>query len=378
MDEREKRDREMLKFVPLATEQMRRNLARAEELVSGLVGEYVASGKHDVCIVASGSSFNAAMCARNYMQRVLSARVEVVSPEAYLKYEAVPLSDSFTFVTSQSGSSTNIIAALDWMGANGSRRVSCTGNMASDIVAHSDVTFDYAPGAETCGYVTMGVDTFALFCELFAVYAAQATGVLDAAATDTALVDIANMIDVHEATVAKMDAFVRANEPLLAHHFPVLIAGTGPSYGAALEGTIKFMEVAKCPCLPCEFEEFLHGPDYQLTPDYIVFLIGFDVPRMQQDTVYAGVSKVTQSTFLISPSVDADDPRQLGIEDLADQLLAGIPLLGVFQYITAYVAEQTGRWPNHPYFQQVWWRELNAKTADYDEVCGIAAASKNE
>lgn len=359
---------DMLSYVSRATDVMRLNIDRADDLVGPLVDEYVKSGKKSVCLVASGSSFNASLAARNYMQDQLGCRVDVVSPEAYMRYEAGTLGGSFTMVASQSGCSTNILDALDYMGVHERRRISLTGNLQSDIVEHSDAAFDYGCGIEACGYVTQGVEALILFLVMFAVKAAKAQGRIDAAGEADRLAAISEAVDAHEDVVSRMPEFYESVSGLLARNVPMLIAGTGPSYGVAQEGALKIMETVKRPCMAYEIEEFLHGPDYQLTPDYAVLLLGFEVPSNLMKRVYEGVSKVTQATLLFSDEVDSDDPRQFAIPALADPRLVGIPALAVVQYLSARVTDELKRWPNHPFFESVWWNELNSKTSDYQET----------
>ena len=63
-------------------------------------------------IVASGSSRHAADCARDYLQDALQMQVSVVTPEAFVDFEHTYPQRALNIAVSQSGYSTNTIAAL--------------------------------------------------------------------------------------------------------------------------------------------------------------------------------------------------------------------------------------------------------------------------
>jgi len=91
------------------------------------------------------------------MRSCLKIDVEVVSPSSFIFSDFVPPEDTLCFVVSQSGCSTNSIAALDRLRELGRPAVGLTGNVSSDFKDHSDLLVDYGVGAEVVGYVTKGV-----------------------------------------------------------------------------------------------------------------------------------------------------------------------------------------------------------------------------
>lgn len=170
----------MLDYVVMANSRLRENLACAVELTDPLVKAFTASASAAVRIVASGSSRHSADCARDYMQDILGMQVAVVTPEAFIDREHVFPRDAFTMVISQSGFSTNSIAALDFIRGGGCgegvQSVAITGNPSAPIRDHADVVVDYGVGVESVDFVTMGVQTLVEFLMLFALYASHATG----------------------------------------------------------------------------------------------------------------------------------------------------------------------------------------------------------
>ena len=68
-------------------------------------------------LVASGSSGNAAWCARPMLRRLLGMEVLVTPPHSFVHHENTPADDELVLVISQSGYSTNALAALELLAA---------------------------------------------------------------------------------------------------------------------------------------------------------------------------------------------------------------------------------------------------------------------
>lgn len=108
----------MLDYVQLAHVRMGENLERSSELVAQLVDIFQSGSFDALRIVASGSSRHAADCARDYLQDALQMQVSVVTPEAFVDFEHTYPQHALNIAVSQSGYSTNTIAALDYMRAH--------------------------------------------------------------------------------------------------------------------------------------------------------------------------------------------------------------------------------------------------------------------
>lgn len=52
---------------------------------------------------------------------------------------------------------------------------------------------------------------------------------------------------------------------------PPWSSGNGPNYGVAEEAALKLSETIKIPAMHHEGEEFVHGPEMQIVPGYLVF-----------------------------------------------------------------------------------------------------------
>ena len=124
--------------------------------------------------------------------------------------------------------------------------------------------------------------------------------------------------------------------------------GNGPNYGVAEEGALKLNECIKIAAMHSEGEEFVHGPQMQLTPDSLLFML--DDPRGSERlaNLHAQFRTVTKGAFFITAH-----PRgiegELAIPAPTNPLMCAIPNLVAFQYLAAQKTEELERWEMHPY-----------------------------
>lgn len=354
----------MLDYVKMANTRLSENLDRASELVSPLVDAYKASGCSAVRIVASGSSKNSADCARNYMQDALGVQVAVVTPEAFVDFEYAQPAGAFNIAISQSGYSTNTLAALDFMRERAMTCVALTANVEAPIKEHVDTVVDYGVGVESVDFVTMGVQTLVEYLVLFAAYAARATGRIDDAALEDRLADVSCAVEAHKAMLDAAAAFVAEHRLALAQRGPVMIVGNGPNFGVAEEAALKFNETLKVPAMHHEGEEFVHGPEMQIAPGYRVFIIDDPAGSDRLAAISAALGQVTEPSFFLT-SHPHGKAGEISVP-IVSPLLSALPNLVLFQYIAACLTEDLGCWDVHPFLDAVD-DQMQVKAAGYKQ-----------
>lgn len=338
----------MLDYVKLANVRMRENLAQSGELVRTLVDVYVSSGGPAVRIVACGSSRNASFCARDFMQDVLQVPVAVVTPEAYIKFDHAQPADAFELFVSQSGYSTNTLAALDFCRAQGRRAIALTANLAAPVADHADLVVDWGVGVESVDFVTMGVQTLVEFFMLFVLYGSHAAGRIDDARLERGLADLAATIDAHGDALVASEAYLDAHLLGLSRHATTMVVGAGPLYGVAMEACLKLGECLKRPAMCHEPEEFVHGPEMQVDPSYQLFLL----EDAQGDDRLAGLAQSFASvcaTTLVTSLSRRREEECLLLPTVPDPLMAAIPALVPFQWIVAQLMDELRCEDVHPF-----------------------------
>lgn len=355
----------MIDYVVMANDRLRDNLARGERLVTPLVEAFVSSGCSALRLVASGSSRNSCDCIRHFIQAVMGVQVQVVSPEAFVSYESDQPANSFNVVISQSGYSTNTLAAMNYLHRMGMPGAGLTGNVNAPIGLCDLMVVDYGVGVESVDFVTMGVESLIEFLAIFSLYAAANMGTVSGSRVMEGMADLADAIEAHAKSLELAQGFVDSERQALSRWAPAMLVGNGPNYGVAREAALKFEETLKLPAMHFEGEEFVHGPEMQLAPGYLVFIVDDACGSRRLAEIARKLSSVTDTTYLLS-SRPVSGVRQIVLPKVRNPLLSAIPNLAVFHYVSAEMADALGRWDVHPYLAALG-NGLGSKAPGYDE-----------
>ena len=131
---------------------------------------------------------------------------------------------------------------------------------------------------------------------------------------------------------------------------PVFLCGSGACYGAALEGALKLCETVQVPAFAYESEEYLHGPELQLTPGHTVFFLDSgDETSPRTQALWRATCQVTRRAYLLTcgPAPEGDS-RVLGPFGALPQELAPLAFLPLFQILAYQVTEDMHLWHKHP------------------------------
>lgn len=355
----------MIDYVSLANSRMRENLKRADVLVTPLVERFCNGSYEALRIVASGSSRHAALCVQPYMERALTMPVVVLTPESYCWGASPSPLLTFTIAISQSGYSTNTIEALEEMARRGDDRVALTGNMESPLCSHVEDVFDYGVGVESVDFVTMGVQTLIEYLVLFAAHAAHFLHRLSDEELILAHGDVAQALDAHERMLGIASDYVANHTLSLSRPAPFIVVGNEANLGVAQEAALKVMETIKYPAMWFEGEEFIHGPELQITPEYHIVI--FDDPAGSQRLAKTArlLSHVSESVCLVT-SHPHGEAWELSVPCVNDPLLSSIPNLVLPQTMAAMLTDVLGRWEKHPLLARVL-DEFDSKAEGYEQ-----------
>lgn len=354
----------MLTYVENTPEQLAYNIAHSKELTKTLVDLYVGKGYKNIWIIACGSSNNGCQCAKPFMMKYLGVDVKIVPPNSFIYLENQMCETDLAFVVSQSGCSTNSIEALDKLKSMGHTAVGLTGCVESDFKDHADVVIDWGVGVETVGYVTKGVTTLAQFLMLFTLESALLKEKISQETYDALIAEMNETPERHKTIQKETWDFYNTNEKILTSMDVVYTCGFMQGYGIATEGALKIGETVKVPSFPYEAEEYIHGPNLQLSPNYTVFCIddlAEGSARMAQ--IYAATRSVTDEAFFISNNPIVDDAHAIRLPfDIKEPLLMPLYVLPVFQILAYQITTVLDSWENHPMFRKEFKKLANTKT----------------
>lgn len=356
----------MLDYVMDSTDLIDKNIGRRVDLTESLVKEYIEGGYKNIWIVASGSSHNAAQCARLYMENLLGCTVRVISPFEFIHAEHNVDSDEMIVAISQSGYSTNTMDALKFIHDNLSRKsIVLTGDLSSDIVGVADKAIDFGVGEETVGYVTKGVVLLALYLMLFALESAKISEAITQSEYDMWVEELGGISGAHKKMIEETNRFYEKNIKALTSLQAVYMCSAGANLGTAMEGALKFGETIQVPGFAYELEEYIHGPNLQLNPSYTVFFVDGGLVPERTKQIFEATKVITDKAYFITneKGVVGDGIVNIGLD--LDELITPLAFLPFFQILSYKITEDTHRWSKHPLMNRM--KELaGAKTSNYD------------
>ena len=356
---------QMLDYVKLANPRLRENLARLGELTEPLCRVYRAHAPQAIRFVACGSSRHACLAARDYLQRALGLPVLVATPEAYIAYDHAQPAGALDLFVTQSGYSTNTLAALDFARQLGRPAIALTGNPASPVAEHAEQVIDWGVGVESVDFVTMGVHTLVLFLLGFGLRAGERAATLSAAQAQADRASLAGLPEAHAAALQASEAFVAAHRLELACHAPALVVGNGPQHAVALEACLKLNECLKRSSAAHEAEEFVHGPEMQVTPSYQLFFIDDPQGSPRIRSLAMAFAELCRATYLVT-AFSSGWEHELVLPAPSQPLFGAIPALVPFQYLAAQLMDELRCEPVHPYQDRIESR-LAAKANGYGQ-----------
>lgn len=292
----------MRNYIMETPDQCQQNIMQAAELTQIITDEFCKQTYKRIQIVASGSSYNAAVTARYFMEKTLKLKVEVLTSFSTLNYETMFDAETFYIGLGQSGRSTNTNAAMRKIIDRGYSLIGLTGNVESEMKCNCTQICNWGVGIEKIGYVTKGYTTAVLFLMLFAVEAARKTNRLRSQEADSILKEMLSMTECMKKVIHQAESWYKANiAGFYTEMNRIQITGYGSNLGVAMEGALKIEETLARAATAYEIEEYLHGPCYETTPDRTVMII--DAPGSASSRAYQLYQKLfalTPKTYLIT------------------------------------------------------------------------------
>lgn len=352
---------ETMEYYVLQTQDILNSVYKNKEQTDKLAQVYMDGNYRNIKIIASGSSGNGSWCAKYIMEKYLGVDVTVINPYTFAYYPVL-CEDDFVFVVSQSGYSKNALDALDILKKLNRKTIALTGDLKSDIKDHAEVVIDYVD-EEKEGYVTKGVTTLALFLIklTFAILEKQGKAV------DTAWLDAycESYASMQKENFVREEAFLEKFKKNFLSMENMYAAGCGPCEGVAKEAALKIGETVKVVSCAYELEEYIHGPNLQLSPKHNVFIIDAqDETSDRSYQIYRASRAVSDRVYYITNKAYDDDHVLTLLNPCADTV--SLTYLQVFQLFAYRISKELRSIPKHPLFEE-FKKIVNSKTITYED-----------
>lgn len=336
----------MIDYIRQTSIKMEKNISETSKQVTKLSRIFIEGGFESVIIVASGSSYNAAIMAQQSMIRFLEMSVAVVTSEQIMFKRNNYYPNPYYIAISQSGASTNTIESVEYLRRSGKAVGILTGNLNSKIAeVNSELVFDYGVGDERVLFVTLGLSTLFEFLYLFAVQTAAEINHEDCTIYVDYLRDSINQLP----TIIDLSIdFINQNEINFGTMDKTFVCGNDVHYGVAREGALKLQETIHIPVMHYEVEEFLHGPDIQLTPDYSVFLIDDFEGNKRIHDIHNSLRCAINNRFLITFD-NVQNEKTIVLPRAAISELNPLHVVIFFQVLSAMMRDKLKLEEAHPF-----------------------------
>lgn len=197
----------------------------------------------NILIVACGTAYHAGLVTKKYIESLarIPVNVEIASEYRYSN----PLTDSSTLciVISQSGETSDTLAALKEAKRLGARSLAITNVVGSSISREADQTVYTWAGPEISVASTKAYTTQLVAGLLFAVYLGQLNGKLDAALAKDILIGIHELPELIH-TIFEVDEDMKAFAKHYGFKTDAFFLGRSIDYAVAMEGALKLKEVS--------------------------------------------------------------------------------------------------------------------------------------
>lgn len=293
-------------------------------------------------ILATGSSLNATLSAKYYMEKMAGISIEVIEPFTFVHYEKVKSSTDFILAISQGGHSSSTIEAVKKANSLGNIPTAVlTANLDSPIANATDLVIDIGSGVEKVGYVTKGFSATVLTLMLMGMVAGHVLGNLSEEEVLKEIAEFDVAIESIPSVIERTESFYRQFADELNQIPRFATVGYGPTVGTAKESETKFTETVRVPTQGFELEAFMHGPYLEVNESYGLFFIQTKSPhatRLKKLSAY--FSGYTDHCFTIATG-NADGNKTLSIGIELDEFKSPLLLVIPFQILAYRIT--TGR-----------------------------------
>lgn len=225
-------------------------------------------------ILATGSSFNACLAAKYYMEKTANLFIDIQEPYQFTHYGKLDPQVDLVIAVSQGGRSASTIQALEKI-----QNIDCvqilvlTNEKESPITKIADKVILLNCGEEKVGFVTKGYTATVLNLMLISLVIGISTDYINEKAKQEELVQLKKVLLNIKNSIAFAESFFGKYEKELINGNRFIAIGYGPNWGTAKEFETKFTETVRKPSQGFELEAYMHGPYLEANQEHMLFFI---------------------------------------------------------------------------------------------------------
>jgi glucosamine--fructose-6-phosphate aminotransferase (isomerizing) len=272
----------------------------------------------EILIAASGSSRHSGLYAEILLEDLCGLAVDVEYASEYSYRGAADLRHPSVLVLSQSGETSDTLAALSEARKRGQKTLAITNHAASTMAHLADVSMPLAAGVEKAIPATKSFTCQLAVLYLLALYEGSRLGRMDGAALGERIMELQ---DVPGRIDAALDGW-RAHMAALAGKYKsaatFLYLGRGIHYAIAREGALKLKEASYVHAEGYPVGELKHGPN-ALVSDRVPLVVLATVDRALEASVLR-----YEKTLQLLVDTKAQGAKVIAIANAGDAEIAGL------------------------------------------------------
>ncbi|MBE6080341.1 MAG: glutamine--fructose-6-phosphate transaminase (isomerizing) [Veillonella sp.] len=196
-----------------------------------------------ILITACGTAYHAGLVAKYYIEQLARIPVEVDIASEYRYRDPLTDKNTLAIVISQSGETSDTLAALKEAKRRGARSLAVTNVVGSSIAREADqVVYTWA-GPEIAVASTKAYTTQLVALLLLAVYIGKLNGKLDAALAEKILTDLHELPTLCNEIFETVDD-IKAFAKNYGFREDAFFLGRSIDYAVAMEGSLKLKEIS--------------------------------------------------------------------------------------------------------------------------------------
>jgi glucoselysine-6-phosphate deglycase len=300
--------------------------------------QYPSGSKHWL-ILATGSSYNAALSAKYYIERLTNVRISLAQPFHYQHYEQVDPTIDYVVGVSQSGQSTATVDALNYVNQHHSvQTLAVTSIPGTEITQATNATLDIQTGREQVGYVSLGFSSTVLSLMLLGLRIAHQNHLLTDVQEQAELAELRRIAEETNHVIAETTRFALQWQDDFTNANRFATIAYGPAIGTAQEMETKFTEIVRVPSNGYELEAYMHGPYLALNAEDRLFFMRTPGTKAVIDKAKALESyeaRYTKHVFTLdyTNTANDDDQRTLSLPKIDDDTKVPFLAATVFQVL---------------------------------------------
>ncbi len=331
----------MLDYIDQQSETLQVILREFEDKLAPLRNHLIGRTVNKITLLATGSSYNSALCARYYFEQHFGILVEIKEPYNFVHYERVDPATDLVIAISQSGKSASTLEAMQKVQALGIAVFCLTASPSSPAAKQADGVLDINTGIESVGFVTRGFSATVINLLLIALIVAESQGQLTPAERTTTLADLQQAAQAIPGVINKSNAFFCRHRDHLAQARRFVAIGYGALVGVAKECETKFTETVRQPSSGFELEAYMHGPYLEANPDHTLFFIE-DHPHRRSAALRDYMRPALGAAFTVTLAAENNEPDTLGLDISLAHNFAPLLLVIPFQLLSFHISAAKG------------------------------------